>query len=347
MAVETVSYVLPLRCGADHGSHDQLATYLTGLADVCEVLVVDGSGPSSFIQHANALPPTVRHMAPDADLAFLNGKVDGITTGIRRAAHDRIVLADDDVRYGVNDLRAVSSLLEDADLVVPQNYFEPQPWHARWDTARMLINRAFSHDYPGTLGLRRSTFLAMGGYDGDVLFENLELIRTVTAHGGSVRDAPDLFVRRIPPTAATFWSQRIRQAYDDLAQPLRLAVELAVLPLIAWSVMRRRSLVVAIAAGAVAIADAGRRREGAATVVPPAAPLFAPAWVTERAVCVWLAVVSRLIFGGVRYRGARIKRAASSVRSLRRRARPTSGGEEPAPDVIDHHSVVALDTTVT
>jgi hypothetical protein len=324
MAVETVSYVVPLRCGADHGPHNELATYLGDLADVCEVLVVDGSEPSIFAEHADVFPPRTRHVAPDLGLGFANGKVDGVTTGVRRAAHEHIVLADDDVRYGVDELRAVSHLLERDDLIVPQNYFHPLPWHARWDTARALINRAIARDYPGTLGVRRSTFLAMGGYDGDVMFENLELIRTVLANGGTVRDAPDVFVRRIPPSAATFWSQRVRQAYDDLAQPLRLAVELALLPLIAWSVARRRAVaVVAAAAGAVAIAEAGRRREGAVVVVPRDVPLFAPVWVVERAVCVWLAVVSRFVFGGVRYRDARIRRAASPLRSLRRRAGET------------------------
>jgi hypothetical protein len=338
VTVETLTYVLPIRCGADHGAHDELATYLRALADVCEVLVVDGSEPSSFAEHATVFPATVRHIAPDADLAFLNGKVDGITTGVRRAGHDRIVLADDDVRYRLDDLRAVSNMLEDDDVVAPQNYFQPLPWHARWDTARMLINRAFAHDYPGTLGVRRSTFLAMGGYDGDVMFENLELLRTVVAHGGSVRNASDVFVRRVPPSAATFWSQRVRQAYDDLAQPLRLAVELAVLPLVAWSVVRHRPHAVVIAVGAVAIAEAGRRRGGAVAVVPPDVPLFAPAWVAERAVCVWLAVVSRLVLGGVRYRGARIARAASPVRSLRRRA-PMDGGACRAAAVVEPPSV--------
>ncbi len=118
----------------------------------------------------------------------------------------------------------MARLLAEADLVRPQNYFDPLPWHARWDTARILCNRAFGSDFPGTLGVRSSFLRSIGGYDGDVLFENLELIRTVTAAGGRVIDAPDLFVRRRPPTVARFLEQRPRQAYDDWAQPLRFAV---------------------------------------------------------------------------------------------------------------------------
>ncbi len=85
----------------------------------------------------------------------------------------------------------------------PQNYFSRLPWHARWDTARTLLNRSLGRDYPGTLAVRRSRMLAMGLYDGDVLFENLELIRTVRAHGGSTVAPLDLYVARVPPSAGT------------------------------------------------------------------------------------------------------------------------------------------------
>src|SRR5206468_11787027 len=101
------------------------------------------------------------------------------------------------------------------------------------DTARTLLNRSVGRDYPGTLAVRRSRMLAMGMYDGDVLFENLELMRTLRAHGGTIASPLDLFVARVPPSAAHFWGQRTRQAYDDLALPLRMALWLAVLPLLA------------------------------------------------------------------------------------------------------------------
>ena len=147
------------------------------------------------------------------------GKVSGVRTGVRLASHEKVVIADDDVRYDPAALRRVAQLLESHDLVRPQNYFSRLPWHARWDTARTLLNRCLGRDYPGTLAVRRSRLLAMGLYDGDVLFENLELIRTVRAHGGSTVAPLDLYVARVPPSAAHFWGQRTRQAYDDFALP--------------------------------------------------------------------------------------------------------------------------------
>ena len=119
------------------------------------------------------------------------GKVNGVVTGVRECSHERVVIADDDVRYDAAALRRVVALLDEADLVRPQNYFDPLPWHARWDTARSLLNRVFTGDpafpvgdFPGTLAVRRSAFLASGAYDGDALFENLELMRTIRAAGG-------------------------------------------------------------------------------------------------------------------------------------------------------------------
>ncbi len=205
--------------------------------------------------------------------------------------------------------------LDHADLVRPQNVFQPAPWHARWDTGRILLNRAFGDDYPGTLALRRGLLLSAGGYDGDVLFENLELIRTIRAVGGRELSAPDIVVPRRPPTARHFLGQRIRQAYDDFAQPGRLVAELLILPVaVALTTSRPRALP-GLAAVVVAVAEAGRRRHGGRTVFPPTAALWAPLWMLERGVCVWAAVWMRLR-GGVRYSDGRLKRAATPLGAL-------------------------------
>ena len=47
--------------------------------------------------------------------------------------------------------------------------------------------------------LRRSIIVRSGRYDGDSLFENLELERTVRVAGGQVSDLPGLFIARRPP----------------------------------------------------------------------------------------------------------------------------------------------------
>lgn len=323
-----VEYVLPLR-RSDGKGLDELTAYLTWLAGLLDVTVVDGSPPERWALHERRFGAAVRHLRPDRDLSWANGKVDGVTTGVRLARHEHVVIADDDVRYDAPALRAVHRLLDDADLVRPQNYFAPSPWHARWDTARTLLARCGGTDFPGTLAVRRSAFVAMGGYDGDVLFENLELVRTVRAHGGVELRPAWLYVRRLPPDTRRFWNQRVRQAYDEFARPARMAAALAVVPTsIAVAVAGRRAVLGLAAATAVAAAEAGRRRAGGTTVFPATASLMAPVWIAERGACAWAAVGVRLLRGGVRYADRRIRTAAHSQRTLRRRAR--RAGRSPA-----------------
>lgn len=312
----TVEYILPLRWRtADPAALAELTAYLTRLSGQVRVTVVDGSPPAVRALHTAAwaaLP--LAHLEVDADLRDCEmGKVAGVLTALRRPGPDRVVMADDDVRWIRADLLAAVALLDRADVVRPQNYFDPLPWHARWDTGRTLLNRAVAADWPGTLVLRRGALPA--GYDGDAMFENLELVRTVQAAGGRELPARGLFVRRLPPTAAHFRGQRVRQAYDSVAQPGRLAAELAVLPA-ALLAVRRPKLLLAGLAAVVGLAEAGRRRAGGRAVFGPDAALWAPLWLAERAVCSWLALGARLN-GGVRYGDRRLGLAAHGRRALR------------------------------
>ncbi len=315
-----VSYVLPLKWQED-SELPELTSYLRWLSEqVAQVIVVDGSPPEVFAVHAREWGSHVLHVRPDPRLGFRNGKALGATTGVRLAETEAVVIADDDVRYDRRSLERVAALLRAHDLVRPQNFFDPLPWHAAWDSARSLINRSVATDYPGTLGIRKSLFERAGGYDGDVLFENLELIRTLRAAGGREAAPLDLYVRRRPPETSRFFDQRVRQAYDEFALPGRMAVWLSIVPALVWAARRRAYCHVAIAAGAsVAVAEVGRRRGGGAAVFPARASLFAPAWLLERGVCMWLAVARRARDGGVRYADGVIERAATPMKELERR----------------------------
>jgi Glycosyl transferase family 2 len=329
----SVSYVLPLRW-AESGPIEELSAYLRSIAQVAdEILVVDGSPAPIFAEHSAALRGLARHLAPHPDLDFQMGKVNGVLTGVRECSGELIVLADDDVRYDPSTLRDTVELLDGADLVRPQNYFDEMPWHARWDTARSLLNRVFTGDptfpvgdFPGTLAVRRSALLATGGYDGDALFENLELMRTIRAAGGRVVTPLDLYVARRPPSAAHFLSQRVRQAYDDFAIPARIGAFLALAPFAAHSSRRgrvHRLLIGALAS--IVLAEIGRRRAGGAKRFPPSGSLLAPAWMAERSLCSWLALVAKLR-GGVLYGGGRLRHSATPLRRLRRRHSGILGG---------------------
>jgi hypothetical protein len=312
-----LSYVLPLR-SVQSAADESLTDYLGWLAVHVEVIVVDGSSPNLFDAHHRVWSPTVVHIPVSPAILGANGKVRGMLTGLRAARHDAVIVADDDVRYSCPVLRRMADALGGADLVRPQNYFEPLPWHARWDSARSLLNRAVGHDYPGTLGVRRSFLLQAGGYDAECLFENLELIRTVHAAGGRVASRRSLYVRRLPPSAQQFVRQRVRYAYESFAQPGRLVAELALLPLaVATTVRHGVRPVVGAALALAAVAEVGRRRDGGRAIFPSSCSLLAPAWAAERAVCAWLAVWLRWHRGGITYGDATIRRAGNSRRRLR------------------------------
>ena len=176
------TYLLPIRKSRPEDL-SELGAYLEVLSHHLEVIVVNGSPEDFFKSHA-AFWPSCTHVAPAARLKAANGKVQGVLTGLAIASHNKVVIADEDVRYDAGSLERVLSLLDEGDIVRPQNYFEPSPWHATWNTGRTLLNRAAGGDWPATLAVRRSLIDRTQGYDGDVLFENLELVRTVRAAGG-------------------------------------------------------------------------------------------------------------------------------------------------------------------
>lgn len=325
--VPDVTYVLPLRRDRfDERATVELSRYLAGLASHAQVVVADGSPAPVRARHTASWPDATRTVAVPAPPPGCNGKVVGVLAALATASTPAVVLADDDVRWDAATLALALAALEDADVVVPQNVFDPAPWHARWDTARSLVNRALGHDWAGTVVLRRDA-LGPEGYDARVLFENLELERTALARGARVVHRPDLFVDRRPPAVRTFLEQRVRQAYDSFAQPARLTAELALVPvLVACVVGAARSagvrrtawaaVLVVVLASAALLAEAGRRTAGGAAVWPPTAALWAPAWLLERAVCAWVALGWRLR-GGVPYRWTRIRCAAHSLAALR------------------------------
>lgn len=319
-----VEVVIPLRWQAGHSSHasgsrsddgrlPELAAYLERLVQLADVTVVDGSEPAEAGRHRAAITSRVRIIPPSGQ--GLNGKVLGALTGVYASRHELVVLADDDVRHDRVSLGQLLSALESADVVRPQNAFTAWPWHARWDTGRSLLARAVGADWPGTFAVRASAIRAMGGWDPDVLFENLEMVRTAKAAGYLVANRPDIVIGRVPPSSGQFWRQRLRQAYDDWAQPGRLAMELAILPSAVLLARRKPSVLAAASVAAVAVAGVGRRRFRALPT-PPDVPLWAAIWLAERGVLVWVALLTRAR-GGVRYHGRRLPCAAHSTRTLR------------------------------
>jgi len=270
----------------------------------CEVLVVDGSPPEVFAEHAKAWQNVCRHEPVDAQYKYLNGKVNGIHTGIAIAAHDRIILADDDIRYTPVDVRRMAELLENYDMVRPQNYFRPLPVWARTEAARMLINRAWiaEGDYSGTLGVTRNSMLRVGHYDGDVLFDNEEIVRHFRLKGARIKYVRDFFLLKLPPTFEKWIEQRPRQAYEDFVMRAKTLFFAAVPIVLALTLLKsgwQLALIymATISLGAIVSAARGLN-DGAAHFFPPQVVLYAPLWIAERCISTYWAFYWYLTRGG-------------------------------------------------
>jgi hypothetical protein len=300
------TYLLTIRrVRFDRSEAERFREYFTSVVAVaCDVLVVDGSPPEVFAAHKEVWEGACRHLAVDPQYKYLNGKVNGIHTGVAASAHERIILADDDIRYTPDNLRRMIDMLADYEMVRPQNYLSPLPFWARTEAARMLINRAWiaEGDYPGTLGVRRSAMLRVGHYDGDVLFDNEEIVRHFRAKGAHVGYARDFFILKRPPSWRKWMEQRPRQAYEDFVMRAKTAFFTA-LPLalaLIWFTAGWRwalAFVLTAAGGAVLVAARGLG-DGATRFFPAHLCLYAPLWIAERVFSTYWAFYWRAAYGG-------------------------------------------------
>ena len=301
------SYLLPLRrtrfCATEAQAWVEYFTMLG--AEGCEVIVVDGSPPAVFSEHGSVFGETCRHVAVDRRFGYLNDKVNGIHTGFELAGSEKVIVADDDIRYSIENVRQVCALLDEYEVVRPQNFLRPLPWWALMETSRMLINRALlrAADYPGTCAFRRETFARAGHYDGNVLFDNEEMLRHFAAFGASIAYAQDLFIEKRAPTLRKWFEQRPRQAYEDFPLRAKSGFFFALLPIFILIALFGGGRAIFAAFSFVTLASIllalwGRARGRATKHFPIRCAFFAPLWVSERTLSTYWAAWWRVMRGG-------------------------------------------------
>jgi hypothetical protein len=301
------TYLLPIRRSSLSAKEAaELAEYFQTLNDAgCDVLVIDGSPPPVFEQHHEIWRSLCRHEQVDRSFGYLNDKVNGIHTGVNLAAVEKIVLADDDIRYAPAQINRVCELLDEFEVVRPQNFLAPLPWWARLEAARMLINRATlrTADYPGTCAFRRAAMLRVGHYDGDVLFDNEEIIRHFAREGAAISYATNLFVQKRPPRFRKWIEQRPRQAYEDFGLRWKTALFFS-LPLLAALFAYGAGMkglffyLIFLSAVSVVLAAAGRLRGKASQYFPWSVCFYAPIWIIERTFSTYWAFYWHFAHGG-------------------------------------------------
>jgi hypothetical protein len=142
----------------------------------------------------------------------------------------------------------------------------------------------------------------VGHYDGDVLFDNEEIVRHFRFKGARIKYARDFFLLKLPPTFSKWIEQRPRQAYEDFVMRaktlffLSLPIVLALTTLNAgWSLTL--IYIVLIAIGSVITAACGLT-DGAVRFFPRSIVLYAPLWIAERSISTYWALYWYFTRGG-------------------------------------------------
>ena len=282
------TYVVALSPAAGSSDLRPFAEYLSTL-DVagCEVVVLDAS--DEVDEHRCVLRWVARHVA-------VHEPVDLVRAAAQVASCEKVIIADDTVRYNVADLTELCALLDAHEVVEAQDYLEPMPWWSGIDAGRMLVHRGIDPhpDRGATFGFRRSILRGLRGFDAA---GSTDPVRVLALHGAEVVSAPELFVRRCPPQLGEWLRERPREAGLDFDVPAKSAFFFALIPMaILLTLMGGGRLAIGYT-GAVAFASivlAIRGRMGAGAFFPLRACLFAPLWVVERSVSVYWALLLRM-----------------------------------------------------
>lgn len=277
----------------------ELASYLSTIAIAgCDVIVADGSPREIFERNACVLRWVGRHVPVRPRHRSFGGTIDVVRTAVDVPGCEKIIVADDDVRYEADAIDSICELLDFHEVVEPQDYFHPLPWWSGIEAGRMLVHRGIEPlpDHGATFGLRRSAVRGLRGIDvgwwnGD------DPVRRLASLGAEVFSACEVFVRRTPPALHEWLQERPRQASDDFEMPVKTALFFALLPVTLLLAMLGGARLAAGYAGAIAfssIALALRGRSGAAAVFPVQACLSAPLWILERSISVYWALFRKL-----------------------------------------------------
>jgi hypothetical protein len=277
-----------------------LASYLSTLSLAgCEVVVVDGSPSPVFESNRAVLRWVSRHIAARPRHHNFSGGIDSVRAAVDVSGCDKIIVADENVRYQPDAIESVCELLDLHEVVEPQDYFEPLPWWSGIEAGRMLVHRGVEPlpDHGATFGIRKSSVRGLRGVDIVAWSNGEDAVRRLASQGAEVFSACDVFVRRLPQPLDHWWRDRPRQADDDFAMPVKSAFFFALLPvailLTAFGGLRLAGgYAGAIALGSMVLALRGRG--GATTFFPLRACLCAPLWVFERSLSVYWALFRKL-----------------------------------------------------
>src|SRR5207253_4169110 len=118
----------------------EFAAYLSTIA-VAGFEVIVAELPDTFDENDRVLRWMGHHVRIRPQHRSFSGAIDPLRVAMDVATCDKVIVADERVRYSVDALREISALLDGHEVVEPQDYFDPLPWWGGFDAGRMLMHR--------------------------------------------------------------------------------------------------------------------------------------------------------------------------------------------------------------
>jgi len=274
----------------------ELAAYLSNLViSNFDVIVVDASSPPAVDRNCRVLRWVSRYFAAAPQ------QRDPVRSAIGLAACEKVIVAGRHVRYTDEALDELSRLLDLHEVVEPQDYIDPLPWWGAIETGRILVHRSLTPlaDHGSTFAFRKCAIRGLRTIEPSTPAD--DCVRRLASQGAEVFSALEVFVRRIPPALSEWARTRRCQADEDLYVPAKAALFFVLLPIAIILGLVSGLRFAAGYAGAIAFTSfalAVRGRIGAATFFPWRTCLYAPLWVLERSISVYLALFWKVIGAG-------------------------------------------------
>ena len=264
-----------------------------------------------FQEHRHA----VTHFCPtDAERTGANDKLNGVLAGLSVARHNCIILLDDHYRPTRSEITTAASLFDSYDCFKLLPKFATFSPAVLIDLAGMCVVSGYHPfgQFYGHLCFDKQQLLEFGFPSRDVLFDELALELPFRQAGRRVGFVSTFGFSSINNTSwKKFFKQRVRYAYENFAFPIRTTFHLSVAPILcllrvltntfAWP----GAFAAIVTMSMLLLGLVGRRKLNRS--LPLACVAFVPCWFWFYPFSAWLAVLSRLLFGGVSFGGRLVR----------------------------------------
>lgn len=255
-----------------------------------DVVVADGTPPVQAARNECTLRWVARYVRAGAS------RIDVLELAQTLAVSQKIIVARSNVRYELEDIDRILTLLDEHEVVEPDLYIAPLPWWGAADAARILIHRAIDAEGSAdmTFAFRKTALRGLRNAEvsgGDAPMDRLR------EGGAEIHHPANLFVRRVPAPAHEWWAESLAAARADFLSPVKTLGFSALLPslLVLWAFGGwAMTTIVAATMTLSVIVLAAHGRRGAAAFYPFHVCLVAPLWIAERSLAVYWVLLSVL-----------------------------------------------------